>query len=90
MRDVNHKTKLTILILSILVIVMGSIMLYKFVVQPGINNYSYEKQLEGANFVFQDIVTGIQNNGYYAIPLGSNQTLILVAYNPQQAQIPTQ
>ena len=90
MKDTNQKAKLTILILSVLVLAMGIVLLYMFVIRPGIDNYSYEKQLEGANIVFQDIINEIQNKGYYAIPIGNNQTLLLIAYNPQQEQVSTQ
>jgi len=78
----DNQTK-TIRILTIVVVALILILAYIFLIQPGINKYAYERQIEGVNFVYNDIVTAVQSQGYYAIPLADNQTLFLVPYNPE-------
>jgi len=59
-------------------------------VQPQFNKYAYNKQVEGANFVYLDIINKVQSQGYYSIPVG-NQTLVLVPYVPtQEGEVPQQ
>ena len=96
----NNKYKKTIKILMGVVILLVLVMAYFFLVRPLTNNYILEKQTEAQistyNFMIQDMVTQIQQNGYYQVPIG-NQTLVLVPYQPAQqqgqingTQIPTQ
>ena len=77
----RDKTKTTVRILSAVVIVLVLFIAFFFVVKPQVNKYALNRQIEGANYVYSDILTNIQQNGYYAIPVG-NQTLVLVPYTP--------
>jgi hypothetical protein len=62
---------------------------YLFLIRPITNNYILEKQTEAQiatyNFIMQDMVSQIQQTGYYQVPIG-NQTLILIPYQPPQQQ----
>jgi capsular polysaccharide biosynthesis protein len=78
------KTRLTMIILIVLVVVLGAFVLYSFVIQPALQGYVVEKQAEGAQIAVNTILAQIQQYGYVQIPLGQNQTLILVPYNPSQ------
>jgi peptidoglycan/LPS O-acetylase OafA/YrhL len=82
----QNKTKLTIRILSAVIVVLLLFIAYFFVIQPQINKYTDEKRLEGIEYyVYQIILPQLQANGYVQIPVG-NQTLILVPYIPEQSQ----
>lgn len=82
----SKKTKLTIVILSSLVVLLLLVIAFFFVVQPQVNKFAYNKQIEGANIVYMDILQKVQANGYYSMPVG-NQTLVLVPYVPQNQQL---
>lgn len=84
--DNPKKAKRTIIILSSLVILLSLAVVFFFVIQPQINKFAYNKQLEGINIVYMDILEKIQTNGYYSIQF-DNQTLILVPYIPQDQQL---
>ena len=78
------KTRLTMTILVILVILLAGTLLYFFVIQPAIQGYVIDRQNEGVQIAVGTILTQIQQYGYVQIPVGENQTLVLVPYNPQQ------
>jgi hypothetical protein len=65
--------------------VLVLVILFFFVVKPMLNKYAINNQIHGANLVYQDILSKVQQNGYYSIPVG-NQTLVLVPYTPSQQQ----
>lgn len=80
------------------VVVLVLVMAYFFLIRPLTTNYILEKQTEAQiatyNFMIQDMVTQIQQNGFYQVPVG-NQTLVLVPYQEpvdaqEQAQVPGQ
>lgn len=75
---------LMLIILTILVVVMGAALLYFFVIAPTIQGYVVEKQTEGVQIAVNTILSQIQQYGYVQIPVGENQTLVLVPYTPQQ------
>jgi len=80
------KKKILITVLVAVIIVLIAIIIYAFVIRPGITGFIVQKQTEGYNYclgvVTQNILTQIQQNGFVQFPVG-NQTLILV---PAQAQ----
>lgn len=78
------KTRLTMTILVILVILLAGTLLYFFVIQPAFQGYAIQKQTEGVQIAVGTILTQIQQYGYVQIPVGENQTLVLVPYNPPQ------
>lgn len=67
-------------VLAVLVIILGIMVLYAFVLQPQINGYVVNAQNQGVNHTIAYIVNQIQQQGYAQLPVG-NQTLILVPYN---------
>jgi uncharacterized protein YpmB len=84
----RDKRNVVITILAILVVILILVLIYFFVVQPGINKFVYNKQIEAANIVannvYADMLTQLQNTGMYQLQVG-NQTLVLVPYQaPQQ------
>jgi len=95
MREMGDRKKqnLTVKILVGVVIVLVLFIAYFFVVNPGINNYVYNKQVEAANIVsdniYGDMLTQLQNTGAYQLQVG-NETLVLIPYNPQQQEAPQQ
>lgn len=83
------KKKILITVLIAVIIVLIGIILYAFVIRPGITGFVVQKQTEGYNYclemVTQNILTQIQQNGFVQFPVG-NQTLILVPAQTQQPE----
>ncbi len=85
------KTRVTITVLVILVVLLAGFVVYSFVVQPAIQGYVVQRQTEGVQIAVNTILAQIQQYGFVQIPVGENQTLILVPYvPPQQVQEPVQ
>ncbi len=85
----HNKSKLTIGILSIVVVLLILFIAFFFVIKPQMNKYADERRLEGIElYVYNFILPELQANGYVQIPIG-NETLILVPYIPEQSAQPT-
>lgn len=84
----DNQNKLTIKILSIVIIVLLLFIAFFFVVKPQMNKYADERRLEGIDlYIYNFILPQLQANGYVQIPIG-NETLILVPYIPEQQTEP--
>ena len=85
----KNRTGLVITLLVVVIILLSVVVLYSFLIQPKFNGFVVDKQnegiLAGQNYVVQSILTQVQQNGYVEIPVGENQTLVLVPYQ-QPAQ----
>ena len=71
------------------IIILALVLLFFFVARPGVNKFVTNKQIEGVNFAYADVVNQVQAQGYFALPLGQDeagedQTLVLVPYVPPQ------
>lgn len=84
-----NRTNVLIAILVLIIVVLGGVMVYYFVIKPSYTGYVVEKQIEGENICVAKILTQLQQNGFVQIPLG-NQTLILVQYAPPQQAVSEQ
>ena len=85
MRDEKDRTRLMVKVLVAIVVLLIIIVAYLTVISSAINNFAAQKQVEGANlFISQILIPELQTQGYVALPLGNNQTLYLVPYNPNQ------
>ena len=82
---VKTDSKKMVGILVAVIVSLFLVLLFFFVVRPSMNNFVMNKQIEGVNFAYADVVNQVQTQGYFALPLGENQTLILVPYVPPQA-----
>ena len=87
---VKDKKARVMAILVGVIVILVLVLLYFFVVRPSMDNFVLNKQIEGVNFAYADVVNQIQSQGYFALPLGQNeagedQTLVLVPYVPPQA-----
>ncbi len=67
---------LTFLVLVVLVIVV----VYAFFVKPTIQGYVVNKQIEAQQILVSNIIQQIQQTGAVRIPLGGNESVILVPY----------
>jgi len=96
MRDSRqNKGNMTVKILIAVIVILVLVCAFFFLIRPGINKFVSNKQIEGVNFAYGDVITQVQEQGYFALPLGQNeagedQTLVLVPYVPPQEQTPTQ
>ena len=80
----DKKARIMAILIGVIVLLV-LVLLYFFVAAPSMNNFILNKQIEGVNFAYADVVSQIQNQGYFALPLGQNeagedQTLVLVPY----------
>jgi len=78
-----EKTRVLIAVLILVIVILGGIMAYAFIVKPKISGYNIQKQTEGVNLAINYILAQLQQNGFVQIPVG-NQTLVLVPYQPAQ------
>ncbi len=81
----TNKTRWLIASLVFIIVVLGGILVYAFVFAPAVTGYTVDKQNEGVQIAISTILNQIQQNGFVQIPVGENQTLVLVPY-----QAPTQ
>ena len=81
----QNKTGLIMTVLLLLVIILGAMVLYAFVVKPTFSGYIVDAQNQGINYTINIILNQLQQQRYVALPVG-NQTLYLAPFNPQQAQ----
>lgn len=89
MGEKSEKKISTMKILVGVIIVLILFIAYLFIVNPQINKFVYNKQIEGANSVWGDMIAQLQAQGYYSLVIG-NETLVLVPYiPPQEAPAPT-
>ena len=83
------KSRVVISILVVLVIILGAVVLYSFVVAPAIQGYVIQKQTEGVQIAVNSILLQLQQQGFVQIPLGEGQQpLILVPYTAPVQQAP--
>lgn len=78
----EKNSRLTIIILGAVITVLAILVLYAFVVRPAINGYTIKAQNQGAVYMFNSIVSSVQQKGYVSLPLTNNQSIILVKYSP--------
>ncbi len=76
------KKKVLITFLIAIIVVMAVILVYMFLIRPGVTGYAVDRQSEGIEFAIATIISQIQQNGFAQIPVG-NETLILVPYIPE-------
>lgn len=79
----RDRRNLIIGVLVIVIVLLALLLVYFFVVQPSINKYVFNKQVQAQAYVFADMVSQLQNTGAYQVQLG-NQTIVLVPYQPPQ------
>lgn len=72
---------ITLLVALVLIVIIT----YMFLLKPSFNGYVIKKQVEARDITLLTILNQIQQQGYAQITFG-NQTLVLVPYNPEQAQ----
>jgi len=81
---VKDRRGVIIAILIAVIVVLALVMIFLFVVKPGFNKYVFNKQVQAQSYVFSDMLTQLQTNGFYKFSIG-NQSIILVPYIPPQA-----
>ena len=88
---VKNKTNLIIAILIVLVFILGAMVVYSYVAKPLISGYSVKTYgqgyNQGANDALVSFLNQVQVQGYVQIPLGNNQSVVLVPYVPSQERI---
>jgi hypothetical protein len=93
MRNEN-KNNLTIRILVGIIALLIIVLLFLFVIRPGLVNYNQNRQIEGYNVGYYQAISNmlalIQSEGYIQIPIGENQSVFLAPFNPEQAAQGTQ
>ena len=79
------RTNMLITILVLVIVILGGILIFTFMVRPAFSGYVVDKQVEAQNILLTNIVAQATQNGFVQIPIDGNQTLFLAPFNPQQA-----
>ena len=88
-----NKQKALMWVMFVVILVLILVLAYVFLVQPAITGYAVDRQIEGYNVCFSDIIQQVEQNQFVQLPLGDGRTLILVPQQivePQQPQQPQQ
>ena len=87
-----NQTRIIMVSLILVILILGSVVLYSFVIKPKINGYVVAKQSEGVLIAVNAIISQIQQQGFVQIPVAEGQPpLILVPYQqPAGAQAPVE
>ncbi|MBM3228689.1 hypothetical protein FJZ20_02305 [Candidatus Pacearchaeota archaeon] len=91
MRD---RSKLLIGILIAIIVILAAIVVYAFVVQPGITGYATERQQEGYLIALSEVVQTAAQCQPISLPIGEGAVITLIAAEcypeifgaPQQTQ----
>ncbi|MEK6895185.1 MAG: hypothetical protein AABX48_01565 [Nanoarchaeota archaeon] len=75
-----------VFILVLVILVLVAVVAYIFLIAPSINGYIVNKQIEAQQILVSTIIQQIQAQGYVQIPVSSNESLVLVPYQPGQTQ----
>lgn len=81
------KTKVAITILVAIIVILVAVVIYSFVIRPGITGYATNRQLEGYQFAVLDIMQRAATCQTVPLTYG-NQTINLIAV--ECLQQPTQ
>lgn len=81
----NNQNKLIIILIAV-ILVLGLIMAYAFLIKPSINGYVISKQSDAANIILSTMLTQIEQQGYTQIVDAEGNAIILVPYVPEQVQ----
>ncbi len=81
----KDKAKVLVTVLTLLVVVLGMLVVYAFVLRPAMSGYIVKSQNDGAMALISYMVSQIQQQGYTQIPVG-NQTLVLIPYQSPQSE----
>jgi len=83
------KTRITITLLVVLVVLLVGFVVYSFVIQPAIQGYAVQRQTEGVQIAVSEILKVVAQCQAFPLTVG-NQTINLVALEclkqPQQVQ----
>ncbi|HLA23643.1 MAG TPA: hypothetical protein VJZ93_03875 [Candidatus Nanoarchaeia archaeon] len=79
----KKRTTIIITILTVLVVILGGIMLYLFLVKPAVADYQGKLYGQGANDAVNFILTQISQKGYVQIQLNDGTLLTLAPYLQQ-------
>ena len=80
----DQKSVRLVRILFVLVVILALALAYVTLIKPSANAYVVNKQIEAQQILISEIVNQVQTSGYVQIPIGSNQSLVLVRYVPSQ------
>ena len=81
-----NKQKALMWIMFVVIVVLVLVLAYVFLVRPAITGYAVDRQIEGYNICYGEIIQQVQQNGFVQFPVGEGQTLYLAPFDPQQAQ----
>lgn len=68
------------------ILVLVAIMMYAFLIKPGIDGYVVNKQLDAKDIVLSAMLAQIEQQGYTQISDAEGNTIVLIPYVPEQPQ----
>lgn len=92
---VSKNQRMRFIVLILIVVILAALVVYAFIVKPVINGYVTKIQsdaanqgiTQGVNYAISSIINQISQKGYAEVPVGNNQSVILIAYNPQSLNV---
>lgn len=78
----DRSTKAVMWIMLVVILVLLLFIGYVFLVKPAVTGYAVDRQNEGYQFFYGQLITQLQQTGYVQLPVG-NQTIILAPVQPQ-------
>ena len=84
-----NRTRILIVFLVLIIVVLAGILLFNFFIKPKVTGYTTQRQFEGAQILYLDIVRVVTQCQPYPLPIG-NQTINLVALECLQQAQPVQ
>lgn len=73
------KSRKIISILIIIILVLIAILIYAFIIRPGINGYVFNKQIEGYQTAYSEILQVVAQCKTFPVKVSENQTINLIA-----------
>lgn len=73
-------------IMVFVIVVLGAIVLYAFVIKPTIDSSATNNQVIGYNIAINSMITQLQQQGYVVLNIGNQSIVLAPVQNPQAAK----
>ncbi len=83
----DKRDRLIIALVVVVILLLGFVA-YLFLIKPAVSGYLVKVYNQGQVDAITAVLTEVQKSGYVQIPVGENQSVVLVPY--QQSQTATQ
>ena len=85
-----NQTRILIASLILVILILGAVVLYSFVIQPKISGYVVSKQNEGVLYTVSSLLTQLQQQQYIMLPTDAEGHYVVLVPAAQQPGLPQQ